>query len=336
MKIFYIAVAGLVISLAACTSRKQHEVRLWGEAQGSTYSIVYIDEQQRNFQNKVEDIFRNIDLSMSTWLDNSIISAVNRGESPDLDEYFVAVMKRSLEIYKDTDGHFDVTVAPLVNAWGFGRKAGLDSLPQVTIDSLLLIIGSDKVRLEGNQLILEKPSMKIDFNAIAQGYTVDVIAEMFEENGILDYMVEVGGEIRTSGVNVNKKPWRIGIDKPVESTEKRQLQAILKLSGKSLATSGSYRKYRIQDGVKYSHAIHPKTGLPVRHTLLSVSVIARDCISADAYATAFLVMGLEASLEYLKERGDMEAFFISDDGQGNLVEQMTSGFGDYIMEDAFQ
>lgn len=330
-----LTVAGLLISLAACVSREQQEVKFWGEAQGSTYSILYIDEELRNFQDSVELILQKVDQSMSTWIPTSLISRLNAGEIIVPDKYFKQVLQRSHEVHNETNGVFDLTVAPILNAWGMGNKEGFDQPDPTVLDSLRLLIGMDQLLMVGNSLQLGKPGMQIDFNAIAQGYTVDLIAEFLEAQGVYDYMVEVGGEIRTNGYNKQDKPWRIGIDKPVDDPEGRPLQVILKLDGQALATSGSYRKFRMKNGVRYSHAIDPRNGQPVQHSLLSVTVISDDCMTADAYATAFLIMGVDDSMAFLEDK-NMEAYFISDDGTGNLTTAMTPGFGRYILEDVFE
>ena len=333
MKYISLLAAGLFLSLAACVTRKQQEVRLWGEAQGSTYSIIYIDPELRNFQDSIKQILENIDLSMSTWRAESIISALNNGDTILPDNHFRTVLHKSKEVHLLTDGYFDVTVAPIVNAWGMGNiDTGTPS--NSYLDSLKSYIGMDKI-VENDKVYLSNPNARIDFNAIAQGYTVDVVAEFLMRQGIYDFMVEIGGEVRTLGRNKNDKEWRIGIDKPVSNASGRPLQVILKLDNQALATSGSYRKFKVKDGIRYSHAINPKTGMPVDHNLLSVSVIAADCITADAFATAFLVMGVDKSLSLL-ESLEMEAYFISDDGNGSFNIQMTKGFHQFILEDVFE
>jgi thiamine biosynthesis lipoprotein len=333
MKNICIIAAGLLLSLAACVSRKQQEVKIWGEAQGSTYSIIYIDPELRNFQDSVQQILEDIDLSMSTWRAESRISALNNGDTIIPDAYFLAVLNKSFEVHQIAEGYFDVTVAPIVNAWGMGSSSG-ESISSAYLDSLRNYIGMDKIK-QSETIYLSNPNSKIDFNAIAQGYTVDVVAEFLMRQGIYDFMVEIGGEIRTMGRNKNDKEWRIGIDKPVSNASGRPLQVILKLENQALATSGSYRKFKIKDGIRYSHAINPKTGRPVDHSLLSVSVIAADCMTADAFATAFLVMGVDKSLALL-ESLDLEAYFISDDGKGSFDVQMTKGFYKFILEDVFE
>lgn len=332
---YIVLAAGLILGLAACVSRQQQEVRLYGEAQGSTYSITYIDKEQRNFQDDIASILLDIDESMSMWVDNSLINRINRGETDELDEFMLYVIERSLAVSKETAGYFDITVAPLVNAWGFGPD-GINKEPSDDeLNEILTKVGYKQVTIENEKLVKSNSEVVIDLNAIAQGYTVDVISEFLEREGVFDYMVEIGGEVNTSGLSGRKKPWRIGIDKPIESDSGRPLQVILKLSGQSLATSGSYRKFRMEDGIRYSHAINPKTGEPVQHNLLSVTVVADDCTTADAYATAFLIMGEDAAMDFIKNR-PIQAYFISDDGKGGLKTSMSAGFEQYILESVFE
>lgn len=328
--------AGILLILASCNSKKQQVVRLFGEAQGSTYSVIYVDKKMRDFQSSIDSLLKVIDKSMSTYDPNSIISSVNKGEKVALDEHFQKVWTKSVEVFEQSGGAFDVTIAPLVNAWGFGYKQGIERLDSATVDSLKQLIGTDKVVLEFDSLKFLQEGMQIDFNAIAQGYTVDVLADLLESFGIDQYMIELGGEVLTKGKNAEGKEWRIGIDKPVAFSENRPLQVILKLSNKALATSGSYRKFKEKEGKKYSHAINPKTGYPVNHNVLSVSVLADDCMSADAWATTFLILGMEDSKVLLKDLPLLEAYFIFSDNDGGLHVEMTPGFQKYILEDVFE
>lgn len=329
------ALAGILLILASCNSGKQNVVRLFGEAQGSTYSVIYVDNEQRDFKSSIDSLLKVIDKSMSTYDPESLISSVNKGDSMILDEHFQKVWEKSVEIYEKSRGVFDVTIAPLVNAWGFGYKQGMERLDSATVDSLRQLTGTNKAALEEDKLRFFQEGMQIDFNAIAQGYTVDVLAALLESHGIDQYMIELGGEVLTKGKNAEGKEWRIGIDKPVAFSENRPLQVILKLSNKALATSGSYRKFKEHDGRKYSHAIDPRTGYPVTHNVLSVSILADDCMSADAWATTFLILGIEESKPFLKELS-LEAYFIYSDKEGGLQVEMTPGFQKYILEDVFE
>lgn len=309
----------LFLALAACQSEAPKYTHLEGQAQGTTFHITYLDADGRNFSGQVDSLFRLMDRSMSLWDSMSVISRVNRNEADVVvDEHFSAVFRRSQEIAAATDGVFDITVGPLVRAWGFSYKKGLPPPDSAQVDSLRQIIGFQKTQLENGVLKKADPRMEVDMNAIAQGYTVDVLADFLEKQGVQNYMIEVGGEVRTLGQNERGETWRIGIDKPVEGEGKgRPLQTVVPISGKSLATSGSYRKFVERDGKKYSHAIDPRTGYPIAHSLLSVTVIADDCTTADAYATAFLVLGLEKSVE-IAERLGVQFYAIYADADGNL------------------
>lgn len=309
----------LLLALAACQSQTPQYTHLEGQAQGTTFHITYLDAEGRTFSGSVDSIFRLMDRSMSLWDSTSVISRVNRNEAGVVvDEHFAAVFKRSQEVSAATDGVFDITVGPLVRAWGFSYKKGLPPPDSAQVDSLRQVIGFQKIRLENGVLQKNDPRIEVDMNAIAQGYTVDVLADFLKKHGVRHYMIEVGGEVRTLGQNERGEPWRIGIDKPVEGEAKgRPLQTVVPISGKALATSGSYRKFVERDGKKYSHAIDPRTGYPITHNLLSVTVVADDCTTADAYATAFLVLGLEKSLEIAQRQG-IQLYAIYADAEGKL------------------
>jgi len=283
---------GLVLLISSCQNKPKFTY-LEGEAQGTTFRIVYEGEQ--DFSQPIDSLFRVIDHSMSLWDSTSIISKLNANRADvKADNHFEIVFQKSQEVAKTTDGAFDITVGPLVKIWGFSYKKGLPFPNQTNIDSLLQFIGYQSIQLQNGVLTKESLQTEIDFNAIAQGYTVDVMADFLKSKNIQNYMIEIGGEVRAAGKNEKNQTWKIGIDKPTNQEDpNRPLQAVVSLNNKSLATSGSYRKFVERDGKKYSHAIDPKTGFPITHNLLSISVIANDCMTADAYATAFLVMGLE-------------------------------------------
>ncbi|MCS6928498.1 MAG: FAD:protein FMN transferase [Saprospiraceae bacterium] len=310
----------------ACQSAQRRYTHLKGQAQGTTFHITYYDPRGRDFSAQVDSLFRLIDRSMSLWDSTSIIRRINRNE-PDvpLDEHFIAVFERAQQFAQATDGVFDITVGPLVRAWGFSYKKGLPPPDSMQVDSLRRLTGYRKVRIVGGRLQKDDPRIELDMNAIAQGYTVDLMAKFLETQGIEHYMVEIGGEVRTAGVNERGERWRIGIDRPTTDTaeaQKRPLQTIISLSNKALATSGSYRKFIERDGKKFSHAIDPRTGYPVSHRLLSVSVVADDCTTADAYATAFLVMGLEEALS-IAQRTGLGLYAIYADESGKLQTRST-------------
>jgi len=289
-----------------------------GPTQGTSYQVTYQSDDSTVFQEAVEELLHQFDRSLSTYQPSSLISRINAdvpGVSPD--SLFTAVFNASVQIWNESEGAFDITVAPVVNAWGFGftEPADVDS---ALIDSLLQYVGMNMVRLENGLVVKEKKGIMFDVNAIAQGYAVDVIAEFLEEQGLKNYLVEIGGEVRTKGRNSRGEPWRVGIDKPIDGLQLPgvQIEAVVSLSGKAMATSGNYRRYYEKNGVKYSHTIDPKTGYPVQHNLLSASVVADDGMTADGFATAFMVLGLEKSIKLLEKRTDLDAYLIYNDESG--------------------
>ncbi len=302
--------------LINCSRVQQNTVLISGEAQGTTYHITYITETEISYKDQVDSIFHVIDLSMSAYIPASIISRINQHDTNIVvDQHFVNVFNKAQEVSEKTNGLFDITVGPVINAWGFGfsKKERVDS---ALIDSLLMNVGYSLVHIANNKLIKKKPGVMLDFNAIAQGYTVDVLAVFLEEKNIHDYIIELGGEVKAKGKKINNEYWTIGIDQPNESEmEGRPLKAAIQLQNQSLATSGNYRKFYTENGQKYSHIIDPHTGYPAKNNLLSASVIAPDCMTADAYATAFMVMGLEKSKQFLQQHPDLqiEVYFIYDE-----------------------
>lgn len=299
----------------ACRSGEQKLIKLEGNAQGTTYHISFLSEDGFNYKSAVDSLLKVIDSSMSTYLPVSLISRINKNDSTVLvDQCFIDVFNKSMEVSKKTGGLFDVTVGPLVNAWGFGftKKAAVDSS---MIDSLRKFVGYQMLKLEGNKVVKARPEIILDFNAIAQGYSVDVLANYLESRGINNYLVELGGELKAKGKK-NNEDWKVGIDQPNEKeSEERKLEAIISLNNKALATSGNYRKFYEEGGQKFSHIIDPRTGYPARQNLLSTTVIADDGITADAYATAFMIMGLERSKQFLQDNKDLdlEVYFIYDE-----------------------
>ena len=324
------------ILFSSCTKMKTID----GETQGTTYHIV-IEQGSilkpitsiSKFQ--IDSLLADFDLSLSSYDTNSIISRINRNEPAVLlDSHFVQVFECSFKVYEATGGIFDITIAPLVNAWGFGpvEGQGNDSL---TIDSLLHFVGMNKLRISDGFLIKDSDGIKLDVNAIAQGYSVDVVGNFLEEKGIVNYLVEIGGEVRARGRKTNGNSWRIGIDKPYENNfaPGEDLQEILIMDDMSLATSGNYRKFYVKDGVKYSHSINPETGYPVMDRLLSVTIVSRECIYADAYATACMILGLEESLKLVNSIEMLEAYFVYSGDSGEFQVEYTEGFEEFIYRD---
>ncbi|TDB64173.1 FAD:protein FMN transferase [Arundinibacter roseus] len=311
-----------------CQAPRQGYTQLEGNAQGTTFRIVYDDAESRDFSTAVDSIFHVMDRSMSLWDSTSVISSFNANRpAARADAHFTQVFSKATEVSEQTDGYFDCTVGPLVKAWGFSFKKGLPEPDSQQVMQLQQQIGYKKMTLTEGKLVKESPEMQVDFNAIAQGYTVDVLADFLKAKGVQNYLVEVGGEVRAEGKNERGEVWRVGIDKPIESNEQnRSLQGVVALNGRALATSGSYRKFVERDGHKYSHAIDPHTGFPITHSLLSISVIANDCMTADAYATAFLVMGLEKAIPLAKQNG-LELYGILTEKDGTFRIYQSEGFG---------
>jgi FAD:protein FMN transferase len=309
------------LTLPSCKPGTSVYSNITGFIQGSTYSIVY--ENKKNIdpgelRAKVEKIFHNFDLSLSLYNDSSVLSKINRNEEVIVDSFFTEAFRKSVIISEMTDGAFDLTVGPLVRAWGFGPDAH-KSFTESKRDSLLKLTGMKNVSIVNGRIIKTDPRVMLDFNAIAQGYSVDVICDYFDNLGINNYLVEIGGEVRAKGKK-NGNLWRIGIDKPEDNnlSPGKTLEAIVSITDKALATSGNYRKFYIEDGVKYSHEIDPKTGYPVKNTVLSVSVITNDCATADGFATAFMVMGKDKIIEFLKTHPELEVYLIYSDEAGNF------------------
>ena len=335
MKQFQILlILSLSIVLVSCndsTSLKQ--VKLSGETQGTYYAVTYYNSDGEIYQTDIEALLKDFDMTASMWVENSIISKINRNEQVLMNDDFRILFEMSKEVYKKSNEVFDPTVGPLVNAWGFGFTDRM-KVDQHVVDSLLPLIGFEKVKLENNTIIKEYPGIQFDFNAIAQGYSVDLVAKLLEEKGIENYLIDIGGEVLGKGSKPKNEPWKVGIEKPSDNASYGQeLKAIVILNDKALATSGNYRKFYEEDGIRYSHTIDPKTGYPVQHSLLSVSVLANDCGRADAFATACMVSGLEKSKDLINTIPELEAYFIYSEKNGNLKTYFTQGFEKFIDEE---
>jgi FAD:protein FMN transferase len=333
-KIFPILIIIALIS-PSCKNKKPVIANFTGFTQGSTYSIVYDNKKNidpSELKIKVEKILADFDMSLSIYKDSSIISRINRNEEVVPDSFFIEVFAKSAVISEMTDGAFDITVGPLVKAWGFGPDAH-KNFTENKRDSLLKLVGMKKVSMVNGRLIKSDPGIYLDVNAIAQGYSVDVICRFFDELGIKNYLIEIGGEVRAKGKKGGEF-WRIGIDRPEDNniSPGQTLQAIIKVSDKALATSGNYRKFYIEDGVKYSHEIDPKTGYPAKNTLLSVSILADDCATADGIATACMVMGKEKTIAFLDNHPEFEAYLVYSDKNGNFMTWMSGKLKKYISE----
>jgi len=314
-----------ILLISSCKLKPSDDyIGFGGFTQGTTYAITYESSDSINYKVDIEILLAKFDSSLSTYNPESVITKINNNESDRTDLYLKTVFKKAEEVYIATNCAFDITVAPLVNAWGFGFK-NREEMTNAKVDSILEFIGFDLICLKDSFIVKHDKRVMLDMNAIAQGYSVDLVADFLDQKGIQNYLVEIGGEVKAKGVNRKGKAWRIGIDKPFDNNNMpgENLQAIINLSDKALATSGNYRKFYELDGVKYSHTIDPKTGYSVNHSLLSVTVIGEDCITADAYATAFLVMGLDKAYKMVSNIPHIEAYFVYSDDKGNYQIKMT-------------
>ena len=327
---------GLALFLVSCGKTGSPDAKTYmvikGFTQGTTYMVKYSSNDSIDYKSEIQQVLHEVDSSMSTYKDNSIISRINRNEGQvQVDHHFRKVFQTAQRVSRMSGGAFDITVAPLVNAWGFGFTERTD-VDSTVIDSLLDFVDYRSVQLKQGRIIKDDQRLMIDMNAIAQGYAVDAISGFLDKQGTSDYLVEIGGEVRTNGLNPDGEPWRIGIDKPIDSSSamQRQLQAIVSIKERAVATSGNYRKFYVEDGVKYSHTINPHTGYPVKHSLLSATVFAEECVFADALATAFMVMGREQSKQILKEHPSIGAYFIYSDEKGHFQIDYTNNIKDLI------
>ena len=316
----------LLVVLFSCQPQAEY-VSNEGFIYGTIYHVTYESPDGKDLQEGMEAVMNELSRSMSTFDSTSVISKVNKNEATALDEHFVTVFNRAQEISDITDGAFDITVAPMVNVWGFGFK----NKEQVTadlIDSLKNLVGYRKVRIENDQLVKEHPNTMLDASAIAKGFACDLVASYLYHQGCENYMVEIGGEVVAKGKNAKGNYWSIGISKPDDNEffAEQKLKAIVELKERALATSGNYRNFYVENGVKYAHTIDPKTGYPVQHSLLSTTVLADDCMTADAFATAFMVSGLEKSVAMVEAGHNIDVYFIYSDDEGNLKTYVSPGF----------
>ncbi len=282
---------------------------------GTTYNITY--QCDSNLHNSIIRELEKVDEALSPFNKKSVITAVNNNHDIEVNDMFADVFLLAQKISDDTGGDFDITVAPLVNAWGFGFKNGTQPTKH-NIDSLKNIIGYKKVRLEGRKVVKKDKRLMLDCSSIAKGYGSDVVARFLQKRGVKNYMVEIGGEIVTKGISPKRVPWKIGVTRPVDDSlsVSKELQSVINVTDKAMATSGNYRNFYYKNGKKYAHTIDPHTGYPVQHNILSATVIADNCATADAYATAFMVMGLEKAQKLLERHPELMAYFIYSDKDG--------------------
>lgn len=330
MRKVFLWLIGLVV--LSCCDRPPQKIVLQGLAQGSYYAVTYFDEQGRNFQHEVDSIFHAVDVSVNLWVDSSIISKVNRNEAVTLDSIFIDNFNIAQQAAQLSNGYFDPTISPIVAAWGFSYKNG-DSITPQLIDSLKGLVDYRKIRIENGKVVKDNPAIQLDFNAIAQGYTSDLIARFLESRGITNFIVDTGGEIMARGSKPNGSHWIVGIEKPAENMDaERIVQTRITLRDKGLVTSGSTRKYVERNGRRYSHCIDPTTGYPVEHQVLSVTVLAESSVWADALASICMVMGMETSLPLIESMDGVEAYYIFVNEQNALETFATEGFKALIID----
>jgi FAD:protein FMN transferase len=320
------AVISALLIVVGCSKSKDY-VALTGVAQGTTYHIVYepLDSSACNVRDSVALYFKQIDHSVSGYDTTSILYQFNNNQPVKLDKIFIDNFVLSSAMYEKSNGAFDASSAPLFDLWGFGFK-NKSAVSKEKIDSIMQFTGMEHFKLKGNVITKDDPRCELNFNAIAQGYTADYFAARFRKMGIKNFMIEVGGEVFAQGVNPEGKAWKIGVDKPVDGNNSpgEMIQDVISLSGKGLVTSGDYRKYYIENGKKYAHTINPKTGYPVQHNLLSATVVAPDATTADAYATYFMVVGLERAKEIIANTPEVEALLIYGD-QKSMHQYVSDG-----------
>jgi thiamine biosynthesis lipoprotein len=323
----------LLLYFPFTTQAQKEALKVNGYTQGTTYAVTYYDNQNRDFKPEIEQILKDFEHSLSLWDPSSIISRVNNNDSSViLDEYFISCFNKSQQTSIESDGAFDATIQPLVSLWGFllNKKGEIN---KKAIDSILNFVGYTKIELKDGKIIKKDPRLKLDFNGIAQGYSVDIISDFLASKGISSFLVEIGGEVYGKNKKSDGKSWNVGIEQALDNDENENpLKAIVKIENKGMTTAGNYRKFYIENGVKYAHTIDPTTGYPTKNTLLSVTVVADDAFTADAFDTALMVMGLEKSKKYLKKHPKLQAYLIYSDKKGKFKTYKTTNFKKLITE----
>ena len=332
-KTFFAFIFGLIL-LVSCSNDSQNKYKIQGNALGTTYNVNYYSNEKQNLKPKFDSIFDVINQSLSTYIPESDISKINKGLDVKVDEHFKNVFQISKTIYKKTDAYFDPSIGIMVNAYGFGPTEYDLNLNPKTIDSLMTFVGFKHFTLNENQLQTDLSSFYLDFNAVAKGYAVDVLADFLKSENIQNFFVEIGGEVVANGRDLeNDKIWNFGIETPNENNNSRKLSYALSIDNKALATSGNYRKFKVDSlsGQKFVHTINPKTGLSKKSNVLSASVVAETCAIADAYATAFMAMGFDKAKAAI-EKYQISALLIYVDEDNNMKTLMTEDLKELTIE----
>lgn len=331
----YISFFLLSLLLCSCNTSPVEQTVV-GEALGTTYQIKYYSSEDIELEKALDSIFERVNQSMSTYREDSDISRLNRGEAVVVDTLFQRVFLLSRQVYEQSEGYFDPTVGNLVNLYGFGPEKDMVAVDSATVDSLMQFVGLDKIRIsEEGKVEKEVEGIFLDFNAIAKGYAIDLVGHYLDSKDIENYLIELGGELLARGKNLDRQaPWMVGIDDPGQEEGERTLTAAVVLINRAMATSGNYRKNRIdkETGKLFVHTVDPLTGYAQKNDLLSASVLAENCALADAYATAFMAMGFERSKELLEDLEAVDAFLIYAGEEGKVEEFSTDGFKEVLRE----
>jgi FAD:protein FMN transferase len=336
--ILLIAIVGIYLwrsnpsEKAVATSLKPSsgKITLAGKTMGTTYNIVYLDESNRDFQTSIDSLLVVFNQSLSTYIPDSELSKFNLADTLDFNlPYFLPVLKASKTVFEKTDGAFDPTVGPLVNLWGFG-PSGPQLKDSTDIYALRKLVGFEKIEFDQKQLRKKIPGIYLDFSAIAKGYGVDVVGEFLQKKGVRNFLVDIGGELVARGVNDQGELWKVGVNRPLETANASDIISIIALQDRGMATSGNYRNYYVRDSVKISHTINPATGYPVTHNLLSATVLAKDCMTADAYATALMVMGTDKAIALDSALNEIEIFLVYSDSKGGFKTYASHSLKPYL------
>ena len=331
MKLRILFLFAVTLAINSCKNTPAEYIANKGMVYGTYYSIKYEHPEGKDIQNEINEELARLTQIFSHYEKEATISKVNNNIETVLEREFISCFNRAMEISETTNGAFDITAGPLISAWGFGPEDRQKMTPEI-VDALKQVCGYEKIKLEDGKIIKEKPEMTINMSAIAKGYTCDLIGDFLAEHGSKNYMVDIGGEVVTKGKNDRGKTWSIGIREPIENPLQNDLNAALKLPDRALATSGNYLNFYEVDGKKYAHTIDPSTGYPVQHSLLSATVIANDCMTADAYATAFMVLGKDIGIEIARLVPGLEIYFIYADENGENQVYMSEGFGELLIQ----
>ena len=324
---------GLLVLLAGAGCRRQAPFQTTEGETHTYYRIKY--RYGKPLDKEIAALFKAYDHAINPFDSTSIISAVNRNDTTvRTDTLFRRAFRHVMEVSRLTDGLFDATCAPLINYWGFGFKTVRHRTP-ADIDSLKQFVGYRKIRLEGDRVVKDDPRVQLNFSAIGDGYICDLVGELLDRKGVEDYLVDIGGEMLAKGLNPQGKSWTIGINKPIDDSTQmnNEIQQVIRLhERRGIATSGNYRNFYIQDGKKYAHTINPQTGYPAAEDILSATVIAQDCTTADAFATSFMVMGRHRAESFLKQHPELEYYFIYAGPKGEFLTDYSPGMKNYLVE----